>query len=70
MGDVLLKNTDSNPLYSSFIPLQLKNTIPDEPTIEVTTIPNLTYFGTMASYVVAPHNSYGNKVGTAKKSAI
>ena len=51
------------------IPLQLTKTILNNPPMELPNIPNLPYFGTMAPYAVAIHNSSGNKVDNAKQSA-
>ena len=44
------------------IPIQLTKTIPDEPPMEVPTIPNPLSFGTMAPDAVALHKYSGNKV--------
>ena len=57
-------------LASVFIPLQLTNTIPGKPKMEVPTIPRLSSFVTMALDVVYIRNFSGNKVADAFKSAI
>ena len=52
------------------IPIQLTKTIPDEPPMEVPTIPNLPSFGTMAPDVIAHRDFFSNKVANDKQSAI
>ena len=56
-------------LTAFFIPSQVTKTTPDEPSMEVPNIPNLTSFGTMAPYVIALYNSSGNKVANIKQRA-
>ena len=51
------------------ITLQIRKTITDDPPMEVPTITNVPYFGTMAPWVFALHNSSGNKVANDKQNS-